>query len=76
MLKCPVEVGDIFWRSTPKITTPDKLEVLSVSEYDGHTLIRAKYLYHARGSTFERTFDSRIFDDPNWIIEKREEKTK
>lgn len=75
MLKCPVEVGDIFWRSTPKITTPDKLEVLNVSEYDGHTLIRAKYLYHVRGSTFERTFNATIFDDPNWIIEKREEKT-
>jgi hypothetical protein len=76
MLKCPVEVGDIFWRSTSQINIPDRLEVLDIMEHDGRILVRAKYMYHAIGPIFERTFDAKIFDDPNWIIKKREEKTK
>ena len=57
MKKCPVEIGDTFYRSTSRI------------------LVRAKYMYHAIGPIFERTFDAKIFDDPRWVIEKRKEKT-
>lgn len=75
MKKCPVEVGDIFYRSTDKINIPDRLEVLDVFEKEGQTLVRAKYMYRAIGPVFERTFDSKIFDDPRWVIEKKGEKT-
>lgn len=75
MKKCPVEKGDIFYRYTDKINIPDRLEVLDILEHEGRTLVRAKYMYHTIGPVFERTFDARIFDDPNWVIEKRKEKT-
>lgn len=75
MKKCPVEVGDIFYRCCDKINIPDRLEVLDVFEREGRTLVRAKYLYHTIGPEFERTFSATIFDDPRWVIEKKGEKT-
>ena len=75
MRSCPVEKGDIFYCSTNKINIPDRLEVLDIFEREGRTLIRAKYMYHAIGPVFERTFDAKIFDDPKWVIEKRKGKT-
>lgn len=75
MKKCPVEVGDTFYRFVDKINIPDRLEVLDVFEAGGFTLVRAKYLYHAIGSVFERTFNADIFNDPRWIIEKRKGET-
>jgi len=75
MKKCPVEIGDTFYRQTDRINIPDRLEVLDIMEHDGQTLIRAKYIYRTIGPVFERTFDAKIFDDPNWVIEKRKERT-
>lgn len=75
MKKCPVEIGDTFYRCTDRINIPDRLEVLDILEHDGRILVRAKYIYHAIGPIFERTFDAKIFDDPRWVIEKRKEKT-
>lgn len=72
---CTVEVGDTFYRSTDKINIPDRLEVISVLERDGRTLILARYMYHAIGPVFERTFDAKIFDDPRWVVEKKGEKS-
>lgn len=75
MKKCPVEPGDIFYRSTDKINIPDRLEVVDVQEIRGDTLVRARYLYHMIGPVFERTFSAKIFDDPRWVIEKKGEQS-
>ena len=42
-------------------------------EYGDRILVRARYMYRAIGPVFERTFDAKIFDDPNWVVEKRKE---
>ena len=68
--KCPVEVGDYFYRKRPNDTIPDRLEVTEIKELDGTFFITAKYLYHAIGQR-ERTFSDTIFKDDSWVIEKR-----
>ena len=68
--KCPVEVGDRFYRKRPGDTIPDRLEVIEIKEVDGTFFIKAKYLYHAIGQR-ERTFSDTIFKDDSWVIEKR-----
>lgn len=75
MKKCPVEIGDTFYRYTDKINIPDRLEVIDIMEYGDRILVRARYMYRAIGPVFERTFDAKIFDDPNWVVEKRKERT-
>ena len=69
--RCPVEVGDTFYRQRVNDTIPDRLEVMEIKEVDGTYFIKAKYLYHTIGPTFERTFSDVIFKDPSWVIEKR-----
>lgn len=69
--KCPVEIGDRFYRKSQKLTIPDRLEVVEIKDVDGVFYIRAKYLYHTIGPDFERTFSDVIFKDPDWIIEKK-----
>lgn len=66
-----VEVGDTFYRSTDKINIPDRILVERVFEHDGETLILGRYMYHTIGPLFERVFNVKIFDDPNWVLEKR-----
>jgi len=72
--RCPVDVGDIFYRINHCIKTgaalPDRLEVVEVKEKDGQFFIRGKYLYHTVG-TKERVFSDIIFRDPAWIIEPK-----
>lgn len=69
--KCPVEVGDRFYRKTPKLTIPDMLEVMEVYEIDDSWFFRAKYIYHTIGPVFDRTFSDVIFRDPAWVIVKK-----
>jgi len=69
--RCPVEVGDTFYHKTPNMTIPDRLEVLEIKEMESGYIIRAKYLYHSIGPTFERCFSDVIFRDPDWVIEKK-----
>ena len=69
--KCPVEVGDRFYRKSQKLTIPDRLEVVEIKDVDGVFYIRAKYLYHTVGPDFERTFSDVIFKDPDWVVEKK-----
>ena len=69
--KCPIEIGDRFYRKSQKLTIPDRLEVVEIKDVEGIFYIRAKYLYHAIGPDFERTFSDVIFKDPDWVIEKR-----
>lgn len=69
---CPVEIGDYFYRKRPGETIPDRLEVIAIKEIDGSFFITGKYIYHAIGPVFERTFSDVIFKDPNWVIEKRQ----
>ena len=73
MMHCPVkvEVGDTFYRSTNKINIPDRIRVEKVYEQNGETFILGRYMYHAIGPLFERVFNVKIFDDPNWVLEKR-----
>lgn len=77
--RCPVEVGDYFYRRNHctdiGASIPDRLQVMEIKEDDGMFFIRAKYIYHAIGPVFERTFSDIIFRDPNWIVEKKGEKT-
>ena len=77
--RCPVEVGDYFYRRNHctdiGASIPDRLQVMEITEKEGMFFIRAKYIYHAIGPVFERTFSDIIFRDPNWIIEKKGEKT-
>ena len=69
--KCPVEVGDYFYRKKPNMTLPDRLQVLEVKDMGTMYAIRAKYIYHALGPGQERTFSDIIFRDLDWIIEKK-----
>lgn len=69
--KCPVEIGDRFYRNNPKLTIPDMLEVVEVYEIDGSWFIKAKYMYHKIGPVFDRVFSDVIFRDPAWIIVKK-----
>jgi hypothetical protein len=69
--RCPVEVGDYFYRKRPNETIPDRLEVIEIKEVVGGYFIRAKYIYHSIGPNLERTFSDIIFKDPAWVIEKR-----
>ena len=73
---CPVEVGDMFYHRKTNMTVPDRLQVMEITEKDGTWFIRAKYMYHTMGPTFERTFSDIIFNDPDWIIEKKGNKRK
>jgi hypothetical protein len=69
--KCPVNIGDIFYRKRPNDTIPDKLEVIEIKEMpEGGYFIKGKYLYHAIGQR-ERIFSDIIFKDDNWVIERR-----
>ncbi len=73
--RCPVEKGDIFYHRNRGTDTgaclPDRIRVEEVTEKDGMFYIRGKYLYHAVGPVFERTFSDIIFRDPDWVIEKK-----
>jgi len=69
--RCPVEIGDYFYRKRPNETIPDRLEVTAIKEVVGGYFITAKYIYHSIGPDFERTFSDIIFKDPAWVIEKR-----
>lgn len=69
--RCPVEVGDYFYRKRPNETFPDRLQVTAIKEVVGGYFITAKYIYHAIGPDFTRTFSDIIFKDPAWVIEKR-----
>ena len=73
--RCPVEVGDYFYRKNHctdiGATIPDRIQVMEITEKDGMFFIRGKYIYHAIGPKLERTFSDIIFRDPNWIIEKK-----
>ena len=69
--KCPVKVGDHFYRNNPKLTLPDMLEVTEVYEIDGSWFFRAKYIYHTIGPVFDRVFSDVIFRDPAWVIVKK-----
>ena len=68
--KCPVEIGDKFYRKSRGYY----LEVVDIKDVDGTFYIRARYLNHANGPDFERTFSDMIFKDPDWVIEKRNAK--
>ena len=68
---CPVEVGDTFYRSTNKINIPDRIKVKQIYEHNGETLILGQYIYHEIGPFFERVFNAKIFNNPDWVIEKR-----
>jgi len=68
---CPVSVGDRFYRKKLHETIPDRLEVTEIKEVNGTFYIRAKYLYHTIGPTFDRTFSDMIFKDDSWVIEKK-----
>lgn len=67
---CPVEVGDYFYHQKKNMTIPDRLQVLEITEKDGTYFIRAKYIYHTIGVA-ERMFSDIIFNDPDWVIEKK-----
>ncbi len=69
--KCPVEVGDYFYRKRANDTIPDRLQVTAIKEVVGGFFITAKYIYHTIGPNMERTFSDVIFKDPDWVIEKR-----
>lgn len=70
--KCPVEVGDYFYRVRPNETVPDRLEVVEIkTDSAGHYFITAKYIYHTIGPNQVRVFSDIIFKDTNWVIEKR-----
>ncbi len=68
---CPVKIGDYFYRPRVNETWPDRIEVLEITDTGEDFLIRGKYIYHTIGTAFaEKTFSSKIFDDPKWVIEK------
>lgn len=69
--KCPVEVGDRFYRKNQKLAIPDMLEVTEIYEIDGCWFIKAKYMYHTIGPVFDRVFSDVIFRDDNWVIVKK-----
>lgn len=73
--RCPVDVGDYFYRKIKNQTIPDRIKVIEITEKDGMYFIRGRYIYHAIGPFLERTFSDIIFRDPNWIVEKKGEKT-
>ena len=71
--KCPVSIGDRFYRKIKNQTIPDRLEVISIKPMkdvmDGYFIV-GRYMYHGIGQT-ERTFSDVIFKDPDWVIEKK-----
>ena len=77
--RCPVEVGDFFYRRNHCTDTgaciPDRIQVVEIKEDKGMFFIKGRYIYHTIGPALERTFSDVIFQDPNWIIEKKGEKT-
>lgn len=69
--KCPVEVGDYFYRPRPNETWPDRIEVVSIEDTGEDYLIHGRYIYHTIGTKLaEKTFSAKIFDDPKWVIER------
>ena len=85
--RCPVEVGDYFYRTNYCIETgavlPDRIQVMSVTELENPIVInelkgqyayykiRGRYIYHAIGSDIEKDFCETIFDNPDWVIEHK-----
>lgn len=69
--KCPVEIGDRFYRKIPNTTIPDRLVVKDIKPDENGYLITGEYMYHFMGKK-ERIFSSTIFNDPSWIIEKKD----
>ncbi len=69
--KCPVKVGDRFYRKTACVENgaclKDYLKVTEIIPHDGVYAIRARYENHAIGP-FERTFSSDIFKTDDWEI--------
>lgn len=68
---CPVEIGDRFYRKIPNMTIPDRLVVKDIKPADNGYLITGEYMYHFMGKK-ERVFSSTIFNDPSWVIEKKD----
>lgn len=70
--KCPVDVGDRIYRRKTNMTVPDRMVVEKIiPNNDGKTYtIRVRYMYHVVGP-FEREYSDSIFQDENWVIEKK-----
>lgn len=75
--KCPVDIGDHFYRNTQSVkigaSVPDLIEVKDITEKEGTFYIRGEYIYHTIGPTLERLFSDVIFKDPDWVVVKKGE---
>lgn len=69
--KCPVKVGDRFYRKSASVVNgtalKDYLKVIDIMPYKDHYAIKARYENHGIGP-YERTFSSEIFKSDDWEI--------
>lgn len=88
--RCPVEVGDYFYRKNPGVESgsvmPDRIEVKSVTELEkpmivneqtgkkAYYKIHGKYIYHAIGPYLERDFSETYFENPDIVIERKKDR--
>lgn len=88
--RCPVEVGDYFYRKNHcndiGATIPDRVEVKSIRELEkpmiineltgkkAYYAIHGKYIYHSIGPDLERDFSETYFENPNVVIERKRDR--
>ena len=68
--KCPVEIGDRFYKDLPNLTVPNRLVVVDIQEGEDDYIITGRYMYHMIGPQ-ERKYSSKIFTEEKWKIEKK-----
>ena len=64
--RCPVSVGDRFYRRRNG-QKPDRILVMAIDPTNDGFLIHGKYLYHEGNKI--RVFHSSIFQNQDWVIE-------
>ena len=68
--RCPVAVGDRFYRKRGEGKLPDRIQVIAIDPIDEGYIIHGYYIYHG-GENANRSFSSSIFKNEDWVIEKK-----
>ena len=68
--RCPVVVGDRFYRKRGEGKLPDRIQVVAIDPIDEGYIIHGRYMYRGLENS-NRSFSYAIFKNDDWVIERR-----